>query len=204
MARQAKAKDEPKPKAKRKRNTYSARQKASMVGLTSSQMKLYDYFFWAKPIDPQDPEAMELTERTDQYRRMCMELDLVPTMSDYAFVIGIKQCTLCTYRDGTRKASQKTREILQAVTRWVEASLSQVGFNNPLAGTYVIWLQKNYFGFRDNIDINVQQNQLTDGQSAQDVMKRYKFIEASVVMPEIEQKETAPIEVVAVQEKEET
>lgn len=202
MPRQANGGAE-RPKLKKTKNNGRTRIKSSMVGLTSSQMKLYDYFFWAKPIDPQDPDATELIERTDQYRRMCMELNLVPTMSDYAFVIGIKQPTLCAYRDGTRKASQKTREILQAVTRWAEAALSQVGFNNPMVGTYVIWLQKNYFGFRDNIDINVQQNQLMDGQSAQDVMKRYKFIEASVVTPEIEQKETAAVEVVAVQEKEE-
>ena len=70
----------------------------------------------------------------------------------------------------------------------MEAALSQVGFNNPMYSTYVIWLQKNYFGFRDNIDINVNQNALPDSQSAADVMQKYKFIEASVVTPELEDK----------------
>ena len=155
-------------------------------------MKLYDRFFWATPVDMHDPEAKALIERTEDYRNACMELNLVPTLSDYAFVIGMKRPTLIDYRDGRCKSSQKVRDILQAATRWMEASLSQVGFNNPLLGTYVIWLQKNYFGFRDAVDINVN-NQLTDSQSAQDVMQRYKFIEASVVVPELEEKPQADI-----------
>lgn len=75
----------------------------------------------------------------------------------------------------------------------MEAALSQVGFNNPMYSTYVIWLQKNYFGYRDNIDLNVNQNALPDNQSAADVMQRYKFIEASVVTPELEDKHSANV-----------
>ena len=184
------AEEQQKPKQRQRKGR--ARDKSYMTGLTESQMKLYDTFFWLPPIDLQDPEAKELLDRTEQYRKACMELNIIPTLSDYAFVVGHKRDNLLKYRDGERKCSRKTRDILFAVSRWMEAALSQVGFNNPLLGTYTIWLQKNYFGFRDSVDININ-NQLTDGQSAQDVMARYKFIEASVITPEIEQKDQADI-----------
>ena len=164
-------------------------------------MKLYEYFFWVKPVDLHDPEAKELIERTDRYRDMCMELNIVPTLTDYAFCLGYTRSSVCDYRDGRSKCPQKVREILFAVTRWLEASLCQVGFNNPLLGTYVIWLQKNFFGFRDNIDINVS-HQLMDSQSAQDIMQRYKYIEASVVTPELEEKPIIDVVAEEIKEKE--
>ena len=180
--------EEKKPKEKQKRGHGKAAQYA--VGLTHSQMLLYDRFFWQDPVDMHDPDAKELIERTNQYREACLELNIIPTLSDYAFCLGHHRVMLNGYREGTRRCSQKAREILINVSRWLEASLSQVGFNNPMFSTYVIWLQKNYFGWRDSVDINVQ-NQLTDGQSAQDVLKRYKFSEASVITPEIEEKTAA-------------
>lgn len=163
-------------------------QKAYLAGLTDNQKKLYDIFFWAEPVNLQDPTAKELKERIDQYRNVCQELNIVPTWSDLAVALQHSRPTLAHYRDGLYKCPQEVRDTLRRTHLWMEAVLSQVGFNNPMYSTYVIWLQKNYFGYRDNLDINVNQNALPDNQSAADVMQRYKFIEASVVTPELEDK----------------
>lgn len=169
------------------------KQQAYLAGLTENQKKLYDIFFWATPVNLQEPDARELKERIEQYRSVCQELNIVPTWSDLAVALQHPRPVLTMYREGARKCPQEIRDTLKRTSLWMEAALSQVGFNNPMYSTYVIWLQKNYFGFRDNIDINVNQNALPDSQSAADVMQKYKFIEASVVTPELEDKHSAQV-----------
>ena len=63
----------------------------------------------------------------------------------------------------------------------------QFGLSNPFSQSQAIFLQKNYFGFKDSVEVNVN-NQIEIGQSAQEIMNRYQFIEASVVNPELEDK----------------
>ncbi len=156
--------------------------------MTENQKKLYDIFFWADPVDLQEQDAASLKQRLREYQEACYTLNIIPTLSDMAVAMSIPRQTLQAYRDGIVKCPREVRETLKRASRWMEAVLAQVGFNNAMYSTYIIWLQKNYFGFKDNIEINVSQNQLTDEQSAQDVMQRYKYIEASVVVPELEDK----------------
>ena len=179
--------------AEEKKQPKWGKQQAYLAGLTENQKRLYDIFFWAEPVNLQDPTAKELKERIEQYRNACQELNIVPTWSDLAVALQHPRPTLVHYRDGTIKCPQEIRDTLKRTHLWMEAALSQVGFNNPMYSTYVIWLQKNYFGYRDNIDLNVNQNALPDNQSAADVMQRYKFIEASVVTPELEDKHSANV-----------
>lgn len=158
-----------------------------VVGLSPNQIRMYDLFFWAEPVDLQDPEAKELKERIDLYRKVCNENSIVPTFSDLAVALGHKRTKLIAYKNGDVKCPKEVREALQRTLIWMEGTLAQIGFNNPMYSTYVIWLQKNYFGFRDQIDVNVgAQNALPDNESAADVLKRRNFALNSMVTPEIE------------------
>lgn len=168
---------------KKKPSGYSTQGKF-VNGLTKNQMKMYDIFFWIERVDINDPKAVD--ERIDMFRQVCADLNIVPTMSDLAVAMQIPRTVLISYRDGALKCPKETREALQRTSLWLESSLAQVGWNNPMYSTYVIWLQKNYFGFRDAIDLNVNQNALPDNESAQEVLQRRKFVENSLVPPELE------------------
>lgn len=174
--------------------------KQYLAGLTDSQMKMYDIFFWATPVDLQDPEAKELKERIDLYRQTCLDLGLVPTFSDLAVALARSRVLLIQYRDGIVKCPKEVSDTLKRTSIWMEGALSQVGFNNPMYSTYVIWLQKNYFGYRDQIDVNVgAQNALPDNESAADVLKRRNFALNSLVTPQIEQHDVIDAEFKAVE-----
>lgn len=171
-------------------------------GLTKNQMKMYDIFFWIERVDINDPKAV--AERIDMFRQVCSDLRIVPTLSDLAVAMQIPRPSLISYRDGTTKCPKETREALQRTSLWLESSLAQVGWNNPMYSTYVIWLQKNYFGFRDAIDLNVNQNALPDNESAQEVLQRRKFVENSLVPPELEDHQVIDAEFTAVDTPEAT
>lgn len=193
----------PKETTSKGKKTTKTKRGGWLSGLSAEQARMYERFFWAEPIDMQDPDTTKLKERIDLYREICVSYGIVPTFSDLAVVLVHPRQSLCAYKDGTRRCPNEVREVLRRTAIWIEGALAQVGFNNPMNSAYIIWLQKNYFGFRDQIDVNLgAQNMLPDNESAADVMKRRNFALNSLVQPEIEQHNVIDADFKAVEDTE--
>lgn len=187
------------PKQKRGNGSHPIRS----TPLTANQMAMYKMFFWSTKVDMQDPEAKELIERTRQFMEAVETLQITPTLSEYAFAIQYTSEWIRRALDGQFKLSDMSREVLERVKRWLESSLVQTGFNNPLQQALVIFLLKNNHNFRDNVDVSVTTDNslLSDRRSSSEIMRKY--VTASVIddTKTIEQKDIIDVDCNVIEDK---
>lgn len=103
-------------------------------------------------VDTSDIDAVN--ERIDQYLDFCFDHDAMPTLTGASLALGVTRDTLWTWETGkyrTTGHSNAVKKIRAAVEETMARMLSE-GKMNPAAG---IFLLKNWYGYKDNVDINV-------------------------------------------------
>lgn len=149
------------------------RKQKAVPALPKRNTKLYDAFFNLPRVDLHDPQAVQ--ERTDAYREYVNQSGIAPLWTDFAFCLGYSRRYLYDVREGRtgERYPQETRLILERVHLWLEASLAQVGMENPQKSIMTIWLQKNCFAYSDRLEISPPaQHTLLEEQTSEDVIKR--------------------------------
>lgn len=158
--------------------------------LPEKNRHLYESFLFVEPVDLFNPEEVE--RRTHQYISYVNQNDIAPLWQDYAFCMGYHRSYLGDVMRGQSRTAYplRTRQILEAVHLWLEASLAQFGLQHPEATVMTIWLQKNSFGYREpSLAIQVDNGASLIEDKSQDVesiKRRLEFIKASVVYDEPE------------------
>lgn len=152
--------------------------------LPEKNRDLYRSFMFTEPVDLFDPAAVE--ERTQQYIDYVNQNDIAPLWQDYAFCLGFHRSYLGDVMRGTSRTAHpiRTRQILESVHLWLEASLAQFGLQHPENSIMVIWLQKNNFNYHEpTLSIQLDNQSLVEDRSrdADAIRKRLEFIQASVV-----------------------
>ena len=163
------------PQTKRKRK--------ALESLPEKNRNLYNAFMFTEPVDLFDPAAVE--QRTRQYIDYVNQNDIAPLWADYAFVLGYSRLYLHDVLRGTSRTHQpmETRQLLERVHLFLEASLSQYGIQHPEAAVMTIWLQKNCFSYRDSpMELQVNNNSLIAERprTLEEIQRRNAFILASV------------------------
>ena len=106
---------------------------------------------WPK-IDTSDAEAV--SQRVDEYAAFCQEHDAVPTMSGLALVLGVDKFTIHRWETGELRGAAH-RDAIKKARYLIEESINRLlmeGKMNPAAGIFML---KNWYGYKDNVDINV-------------------------------------------------
>jgi hypothetical protein len=109
-----------------------------------------------KRVDFSKPK--ELAERIDQYFELCMSAGVKPQVTALALALGINRSQLWELKVGYRKkwienVPQESKDIINIAYSILESiweSLAIDGKTNPVTS---IFLGKNNFGYRDQIDI---------------------------------------------------
>ena len=106
-------------------------------------------------IDTSDP--VQVDKRVDEYLDFCMERDAMPTLSGAALAIGVTRETLWTWENGKYRTSGHS-DAVKKVRIAIEDAMTRMlmeGKMNPAAGIFML---KNWYGYKDNVDINVTPN----------------------------------------------
>lgn len=102
------------------------------------------------PIDISDEKQVEM--RLTQYFDFCEQNDMKPGMAGMASWLGVDRNTILNWKNGNYRAETHLCPIKKAVaileTLW--EGYMQNGKVNPASG---IFLAKNQFGYRDQVDI---------------------------------------------------
>lgn len=109
---------------------------------------------WPK-IDVSDADAVN--RRVDEYVDFCESHNAVPTLSGLALVLGTDRRTLWRWETGELRSSAH-RDAIKRAHAMIEESINRLlmeGKMNPAAGIFML---KNWYGYKDNVDINVTPN----------------------------------------------
>lgn len=159
--------------------------------ISEGSMKFYKHFMWRDPVDLQDPDTTVLKKRVEEYFEYCVQLKMMPLRTNLAIALGYGQSYIRQISQGACPAPREVVQVLRTIDRIFEDVLAQKGIDDSFSSTFVIWLQKNFYDYRDNQEITIQHtNLLSSDTTSADVMRRYAL--ASV--PEIEQRDIIPAE----------
>lgn len=108
------------------------------------------------PIDISDPRQVE--KRIREYFQFCAENDRKPNMVGMGNWLGVSRDTLQSWKRGEYRGDTHSALIRKAVhmmeEMWVDYMMN--GKVNPANG---IFLGKNFFGYKDNVDVVVSQGE---------------------------------------------
>jgi hypothetical protein len=100
-----------------------------------------------QPLDRKDPQALE--ERIDTYFAWCAQYGIKPSVEGLCLALNIS-------RQALWKAEQEENErgaVVRSAKQLMSALLEAWQLDGAVKETTAIWLQKNYYGFRDQLDI---------------------------------------------------
>lgn len=106
---------------------------------------------------PQPKTDAEVEQRIDDYFRFCERTDIRPGIGGLAFALHVDRTTIYYWSTG-RGCSQRKQKAVQRARSFIELFLEsafQSGKINPVSG---IFLLKNWFQYRDNIEISTANN----------------------------------------------
>lgn len=102
------------------------------------------------PVEKGDCE--ELEKRIDIFYKTCTEENIFPT-------VELLSCALCVSRQTVWHWSNENtkfgRMVLQA-KNLVNAAMTQSALNGKTAFPFVIWLQKNGFGYKESTELEIK------------------------------------------------
>lgn len=107
-------------------------------------------------IDTSDPE--QVNQRVDEYLDFCMEHDAMPTLSGAALAIGVGRDTLWTWETGRYRTSGHSNAV-KKIRSAIEDSMTRMLMEGKMNPAAAIFLLKNWYGYKDNVDINVTPSQ---------------------------------------------
>ena len=100
-------------------------------------------------------DIIQLQTRIEQYFSLCEQDGLFPTISGFAFAIGIDRKTLWYWLANPNNCSIKKPECFDTIKRTYDLintqyeNMMNTGKINPVSG---IFLMKNNFGYKDQTD----------------------------------------------------
>ena len=122
------------------------------------------------PIDISDPEQVK--HRISEYLDFCEMNDKKPSPIAMAAWIGVSRDTLNSWKRGECRGETHSDTIKKAMVLMEEIwyDMMQNGRINPASG---IFLGKNMFGYKDVADVVVTPNNPYQGESDDDLKKKY-------------------------------
>lgn len=98
---------------------------------------------------PRPKSDDEVLERVDYYFQACAENRIRPGIETLALALGVSRVTIFNWSQGI-KCSDRRREIIEHAKMLVAAYVEQASLSGKLNPVTAIFLQKNWFGYRDS------------------------------------------------------
>lgn len=106
-------------------------------------------------IDTSDPD--QVSKRVDEYLDFCMERDAMPTLAGAAIAIGVSRETLWIWETGKYRTSGHLNAV-KKIRVAIEDSMTRMLMEGKMNPAAAIFMLKNWYGYKDNVDINVTPN----------------------------------------------
>ncbi len=156
-----------------KNSNFPAAQKPN---ITPEQMSDYitklDGLRRLKSVNRKDPYALE--ERIDYFFKYCIENELKPSVELLSLALDISRVGLwmIEQEEGARG------QIIRRAKMLLSALLEQMQLSGQVKETTAIWLQKQFYSMRDQIDITAEsaQKPLNALPSSAEIIKRLPHI----------------------------
>ena len=128
----------------------------------------------------------ELMERITEYFKECVESGQMPTIEEMQLQCGYNYRWFWDVEHGRRTSgfSPQTKEIVadaKEAIRTFDAKLVMNGMVNPIV---YIFRAKNYYGMRDQQDVNINANVTSKDMTPEDIARKYgddTFVEGELV-----------------------
>ena len=99
------------------------------------------------------PETNEqVKDRIDTYFQFCSESGLRPGIESLSLALGVRRETLYRWRNGIGCDAER-QEIVCHATDLIHAYLEQAGLQGQLSPPTMIFLAKNWMGYKDSVSI---------------------------------------------------
>ena len=116
----------------------------------------------------------EVSQRVNDYFRICADDDMKPSVAGLALALGIDRRYLWEIREGKKGKSQEVADALKKAMQILDLQMvdyMQNGKINPVSG---IFLMKNNFGYADKQEVIVTPNNLLgDTKDTKEIEQRY-------------------------------
>lgn len=133
-------------------------------------------------IDYKDPRQIE--ERIKLFFNFCAQNELRPTVELMALSIGVSRVSLWYWeQEGSRRG-----EVISKAKQLLAALIEQWGVCGKINPSVMIFLQKNHFGYKDNITLEANQttNSLDALPTAAEVRQRLPQIAKTDTEPDLD------------------
>lgn len=120
----------------------------------------------------------EVAQRTEYFFQTCMEHGQRPTVEAYALSLGVTRTMMGYWKSGRYCSAERTEIINQAYEVFAAFDAGMVITNKMQAVPY-IYRSKNYYGMRDNVQVEVGPVQEED-QKTPEQLEEYLNIVDSV------------------------
>ena len=149
------------------------------------------------PVSLRDPDAVK--ERLNLCFKMYLDAGMKPTVAGMALSLGINRTTLSQINSGNygntgglrNLPAETTNTVKRAYflleTMWEDYMLN--GQINPVSG---IFLGKNNFGYRDQVDYQINSGEVSDSVDSATIRKKYLSDSDSVSDSDSDSPDSAP------------
>lgn len=99
----------------------------------------------------------EVEERIDEYFRFCEQSSLRPGVESLSLALSVSRTALWNWEHGIN-CSQRRQQLIEKAKSFITAYLEQAMLGNKIYPGSAIFMLKNWAGYRDQLDINTEQN----------------------------------------------
>lgn len=124
-------------------------------------------------LDLTDAAAVE--QRINDYLDFCEINDKRPSVTGVANWLGVHPTTLRRWKEGDDNSNKNTIKIIQRIYGLIEEFLNDQLMESKFPTGY-IFLLKNMFGYKDQTDLVVGQNEQNDAEISKDELEKW-FLE---------------------------
>lgn len=132
-----------------------------------ASIEIFDQMRKLEPCRKNDPAAIR--KRLDDYFCTCSECGMPPAVESMALALGVTRKTLWAWEQEGGEAG----ELISRAKALINGYLTTAALSGKANPVYIIWMQKNNYGYCDNITITPpQDNFQTHPQiSAEEVLR---------------------------------
>lgn len=106
-------------------------------------------------IDISDPEQVE--RRVNEYLALCERIGMRPQVSGLALSMGVTRQSIYNWR----KPGDKRKKVIDKAMAFIETIINDWGLTGKLNPAVFCFLQKNWFGYQDQSQLELVQSQQT-------------------------------------------
>lgn len=122
--------------------------KLSQVPKIGEYTKQFGKLMELPPCRKCDPEGIK--ERVAMMFKYCEENDRRPTVELLSVFVGVSRVTLWQWEQDEHSEAGRAVERAKAA---INAIITEIGFSGTAPYQYVIWNQKNNYGYRDVVEV---------------------------------------------------